>query len=88
MVDPERDPSAAERRMGEAMALTGGVLGAHLNTAWSERDEALAEIERLRAAIEAARDLNLQMWDQEQDTDSPGEMQFAVLNAALTQVEQ
>ena len=48
-----------------------------------ERDEDRAEVARLRALMEQARDLVARAYSEDEDDDSPGNMAFAVLNAAL-----
>lgn len=42
-----------------------------------------AEVERLRGSIAQARDLLAEAYDPAEHDDSPGNMAFAVLNAAL-----
>lgn len=51
----------------------------------SEQDAQAAEDEadRLREAVAEALELNLQMWSEDEDNDSPGNMQHAILVAAL-----
>lgn len=48
-----------------------------------ERDEAREQVRRMREHVQAALDLNREMCRAEEHNDSPGNMQHAVLVAAL-----